>query len=167
MDGRDWRVLKLLMKTTTTAQKTRRGYTFTEVMVSVGVIGVLFVSLYAAFSAAFTVIRVARENLRATQILMEKTETLRLYTWDQLRNPSYLPTTFKTNSPSLGVTYHGNLTLSNPGNIGTPSYLTNMRTVTISVRWTNNVGSSQPHYREMQTQAARWGVQNYVFGYRQ
>ncbi len=132
-------------------------------MVSVGVIGILFISLYAAFSASFTVIRVARENLRATQILVQKTETLRLYTWDQLRNPAYFPPTFSTNSAALGVTYYGTATLTTPTNLGTPSYLTNMRTVTLSLRWTNGIGSPKPHLRELQTQSARWGLQNYVF----
>jgi Tfp pilus assembly protein PilE len=147
--------------------KAIRGYTFTEVMVSVGVIGVLFVSLYVAFSAAFTVIRVARENLRATQIMVQRAEMLRLYTWPQLNDPAYFKTTFTDNSvASLGVTYHGNIALTTPANMGSPSYLTNMRTVTITVRWTNSVGKPLPHVRQMQTQTARWGMQNYVYGFR-
>lgn len=147
-------------------RRSNTGYTFTEVMVAVGVIGVLFVSLYLAFSAGFTVIRVARENLRATQVMVQRAETLRLYTWTQLTNASYFKTNFTDNSiEALGTTYFGNIALSTPANMGSPSYLTNMRTITISVRWTNGIGKPMPHYREMQTQTARWGMQNYVYGY--
>jgi hypothetical protein len=133
-------------------------------MVSVGIIGVLFVSLYLAFSAGFTVIRVARENLRATQILVQREETVRLYTWSQLTDPTYFKTNFVDNFAPLGTTYYGNITLSQPANMGSPSYLSDIRTVTLTVRWTNSIGSKLPHIRQMQTQVAHYGLQNYVFG---
>jgi type II secretory pathway pseudopilin PulG len=145
----------------------RRAYTFVEVMVAVGVIGVLFVSLYLAFSAAFSVIQVARENLRATQILVQRAETLRLYTWSQLTNSAYFQTNFTDNYAPLGATYYGSISLSQPTYLGSPSYLADIKAVTISVRWTNGIGTPVPHYREMRTQVARWGMQNYVYGYRQ
>jgi prepilin-type N-terminal cleavage/methylation domain-containing protein len=142
----------------------RRAYTLTEVLVSVGVIGVLFVSLYLAFSVAFTVIRVARENLRATQILVQREETVRLYTWSQLQDPTYFKTNFVDSYAPLGITYYGAITLAKPVNMGTPSYLADMRTMTLTVRWTNNIGRPLPHVRQMETQVARYGLQNYVFG---
>ena len=35
-----------------------------------------------------------RENTRATQVLLDKMECLRLYQWQQLTNPAVLSTTF-------------------------------------------------------------------------
>lgn len=151
-----------------TATKTNRpaaeAYTLSEVMVAVAIVGVLFVSLSLAFSAGFTVIRVARENLRATQILVQREETVRLYTWEQLQDPTYFKTNFVDNYAPLGTTYYGTITLAKPANMGAPSYLNDMRTMTLTVRWTNGVGKPVPHVREMQTQVARYGLQNYVFG---
>lgn len=142
----------------------RRAYTITEAMVAVGVFGTLFTSLYVAFSAGFTVIRVARENLRATQLLVQRQETLRLYTWAQLNDATYFKTNFADVYEPLGTTFHGSITKSQPANMGNPSYLGDMLAVTITVKWTNGIGKPSPHIREMQTQVARNGLQNYVYG---
>ena len=146
------------------AARRRRAFTLAEVMVAVGVIGVLFVSLYLAFSASFSIIRTARENLRATQILVQRAETLRLYTWQELLDPTYFKTSFVDAYAPLGTTYYGTISVSKPTNLGTPSYLDDTRTVTISVQWTNSIGTPQPHFRTLQTQVARYGLQNYVYG---
>lgn len=152
------------MKISKQFKSRRYGYTLVEAMMAVGVFGTLFTSLYVAFSAGFTVMRVARENLRATQLLVQREETVRLYTWDQLNNPAYFKTTFTNNYAPLGTTYFGTINKSQPANMGTPTYLADMQTLTISVRWTNGIGKKQPHVREMQTQVARNGLQNYVYG---
>src|SRR5262245_45496790 len=118
----------------------RRAYTLIEVLVAVGIIGVLFTTLYLAFSAGFTVIRAARENLRATQIMVQRQETLRLYTWSQLKDATYFKTNFTDSAAPLGVTYYGSISLKQPSNVGAPSYLDNMRTMVITLQWTNAVG---------------------------
>src|SRR5687767_14388252 len=61
-----------------------RAFSIIEVLVALAIAGVLFTSLYAGISAGFVVIETARENLRATQIMVEKLETIRLYTWEQI-----------------------------------------------------------------------------------
>jgi len=152
---------------TSSVRDQRVAFTLTEVLVAVGVVGVLFVSLYLAFSAGFSMIRVTRENLAATQIMTQRAETIRLYTWTQLLDPTFFKTNFTEDATaSLGTTYHGNIVLSVPTYLGfpPPSYLNDLRTVTISVRWTNSFGKPMPHYREMQTQVAKHGLGNYAFG---
>lgn len=147
------------------AHKRRAAFTLTEVMVAVGVVGVLFVALYLAFSAGFSIVRVTRENLRATQILVQRTETVRLYSWSQLLDPTcFKPTFIEDATASLGTKYFGSIQLATPNNMGAPNYLNDMRLVTISVRWTNGYGRPLPHYREMQTQVAKNGLQNYATG---
>ena len=47
-----------------------------EVLVAVSLVGIMFVSLYSGISSGFAVVQLARENLRATQILQEKMETI-------------------------------------------------------------------------------------------
>jgi prepilin-type N-terminal cleavage/methylation domain-containing protein len=143
----------------------RQAYTLIEVVVSVAVIGVLFGGLYLAFSAGFTVIRVARENLRATQIMVQRMEAVRLYTWTQLLDPAYFKLNFTDNAAPLGVTYYGTIALTQDASLPA-TYQTDMRTVTITLNWTNRAGVSVPHTRSMQTQVARYGIQNYVYGSR-
>src|SRR5262245_23471967 len=72
----------------------RRGFTLAEVMVGVGFLGTVLVSLYLSFSSGFQFVQLSRENLRATQVLTEKLETIRLYTWDQVNTPGFIPTNF-------------------------------------------------------------------------
>jgi len=96
--------------------------TLVEVIISVGVVGVTFFSLYAGITYGFTVLLLARENLRATQIMMEKMETIRLYNWDQINSNGFIPATFvaafnATNTSTnfgtgSGVLYYGTLTIA-------------------------------------------------------
>src|ERR1044071_1652450 len=94
------------------ARSSEKAFTLAEVLVAVGVIAVLFVTLYIAMAFGFAVTRSERENLRATQILVERMEGFRLFTWDQLSDTNLNPLTFTkdyyplaTGSQSKGITY--------------------------------------------------------------
>jgi len=139
-------------------------------MVAVGVIGIAGLALYAGFSIGFSIVTMARENLRATQILVQRTETIRLYKWTQLTNTTdYLKPTFtelydplgKTNQTS-GAVYVGTVSVTIPNDLP-DAYRDNMRTITVTVYWTNHIGGKTiPRSRQMQTYAARFGMQPYV-----
>src|SRR2546423_10849686 len=73
------------------------GFTLLEGVVGIGLMGILIVCLYTGMTTGFSVVRLARENLRATQVIQEKFETIRLYTWDQINDPNFIPLNF-TNS---------------------------------------------------------------------
>ncbi len=75
-------------------RRRQAGVTLIEALVSMGVFGVSVFSLYAGMSMGFSIIGNARENLRATQVMVEKMETIRLYSWDQINTPGFIPTTF-------------------------------------------------------------------------
>ncbi|HMC96817.1 MAG TPA: hypothetical protein VKG92_04150, partial [Flavobacteriales bacterium] len=104
----------------------------------------------------------ARENLRATQIMLEKTETIRLYSWDQVNMAGFVPAAFSApydpNSTNSGIIYNGRLIIS-----GCPlpvSYSNDMRQITVSLNWrTGNLDRS----RTFTTYIARNGLQNYVY----
>ena len=166
------------MKTTTTpAREARLGFTFMEVMVAVGVVGIMVVSLYLGISTSFSTIQRTRENLRATQILVQRVETVRLYTWEQLTNVTasarfqrdftavYNPLG-GTNGSGGGVVYFGSVVPTIPPVSVLPTtYRSNVALVTVTVRWTNNAGAASfPHQRQFQTLVAKSGMQKYVYG---
>ena len=148
----------------------KAAYTFLEVIVAVFVVGIMMVTLYGGISLGFSIVNSAREELRATQILVRKTEAIRLMTWSQLLDSTnYVRPTFtevydpvNTNSP--GTIYAGRIGLSTSTNLP-DAYPTNMRVVTISVSWTNysnRIMTIRTH--RMETRVARYGIQNYVWG---
>jgi prepilin-type N-terminal cleavage/methylation domain-containing protein len=150
------------------------GYTLAEVLVAAAIMGVMATALYGAFAAGFCVIQSTRENLRATQIMMQKMEAVRLFTWSQICDTNnYLKPFFVEPYDPLGVTnncggaeYTGYISAAVPATGDLPeAYRTNMRTVTVTVYWTNlNGGKPLVHTREIQTRVARNGMQNYIWG---
>jgi hypothetical protein len=150
-------------------------YTFAEVLVAGAILGFVATSLYGAFAAGFCVIQSTRENLRATQIMMQKLEAVRLFNWSQITNTTtYLVPSFTEVYDRLGgngksgVTYAGNVTQSIPTSTEmryADAYRDSMRTITVTVWWTNyNRAKPIVHQREMQTRVARYGMQNYIWG---
>lgn len=136
-------------------------------MVSVGVMGVLLVTLYAGLTFGFAQIQIGREEERATQILSEKMEVVRLLTWDQLVNlPGYIPSTFSasyavvnpTNAPVGSFTYAGTVQVTNAP--VSENYSNDMRLVKISLSWRSR---GLTHNRSMTTFVSRYGLQNYVY----
>src|SRR4051812_34166411 len=102
----------------TSISKARSGFTLIEALVGLTFAAIVLVSLYAGITYGMSVTEVTRENLRATQLILEKFETIRLYTWDQLQgsNNFVIPVAF-TNSYAVdpttgkgsGVVYNGTM----------------------------------------------------------
>lgn len=141
-----------------------KAFSLIEAMVGMAIIGIVFVSLYAGISTGVAIIQLARENLRATQIIVERMETIRLCSWEQITSGTNLPASFieyyypKGIVNKQGITYYGTLTITN-ANTGT-SYNDNLRLIIINLYWTNG---TVPRMRQMQTLVAKDGMQNYIF----
>jgi hypothetical protein len=108
--------------------------------------------------------QMARENLRATQILLEKMETIRLYSWDQITTPDFIPTTFTAQydpqggNGSQGLTYTGSMVISDAP--VTTSYSGDMKLVKVTINWkTGNLGRT----REFSSLVSRYGMQDYIY----
>jgi len=147
-------------------------YTIAEVIVAVFILGIMSASLFAGFASGFDVVRLARENLRATQVMVQRMEDIRLYTWSQITNPAYLKPTFVdwynppgTNNGTAGVCYQGSYSIAIPTNVPV-AYRANMRSVTLTLSWTNFPTGSRTngmvHTRQMQSYVAYLGMQNYI-----
>ena len=154
-------------------RRVQAAHSLPEAVVAVLILGTMLVSLYAGFSSGFAVVQLARENLRATQIILERMESLRLYTWSQLQDTNdYLKPAFieyfepfaQTNQ-GRGVLYSGSVSVSMAVLPVEATYSNDLRVVTVSLYWTNRNGSKQlVRGRQLQTLVARHGIHNYIVG---
>ena len=138
-----------------------RGFTLLEGVVGVGAMGILIIALYTGMTTGFSVVRFARENLRATQVLQEKFETMRLYTWDQINSNGFIPPTFSAPIYAIGDTntvYQGKVTIARAGI--TEPYGDDLRLVTVELAWKSGM---MPRKRTMSSFVARYGIQNYIY----
>ena len=142
----------------------RAAFTLVELMVCLFIVGIVVIAIYGAISSGVTSVRMARENLRATQILIEKMEGIRLYTWEQLNTPGFVPTSFVVPYDALstnlnsGVRYFGTVVITNyPYNT---SYAEGMRQVIVSLRWQTG---SLNRTREISSYVSESGIQNYIY----
>ncbi|SRR5258708_17531279 len=159
--------LKVVLAPATRTSETGRkgGHTLAEVMVSVGLLGIMVVSLFAGFSSGFDVVRAERENVRATQILEERMEVIRLIHWDYVA-PGFIPTNFTVpfyaaaGSSAIpgGIIYTG--TVSFPDTGMNETYSKKIKTVQIDLTWTSG---SVSHNRQMITYVSYYGMQNYIY----
>src|SRR5207244_2048787 len=85
-------------------ETTQNGFTLIEVLIGMAIVGGLIITLYTGLAWGFRVIRLARENIRATQVMAEKMETIRLYNWDQVTSNGFIPSTFNVPYYPVGQT---------------------------------------------------------------
>ena len=141
------------------------GSCLVEVIIATAILIIMVAGLLNSFGYGFLVTQVVRENQRATQIILEKVEIIRLYNWDQVNTSGFIPATFtdvydpqSTSSP--GITYNGTLTITPyPG--GGASYSANIKQLVITLQWTT--ANRIPHSRTLATLIAKDGIQNYVY----
>ena len=114
----------------------------------------------------------SRENVRATQIMLDKMEGVRLYSPTQLTNTTFLVPTFtnwffETNNIGLasvqgyGVMYTGSIVIS-PVSFVT-SYSSNIQQVTVSIGWVSGGIGNVTHTRSMATFYGNKGMYNYIW----
>jgi hypothetical protein len=146
-------------------RNSEKGTTIVEVLMASGLLIMVGAGILGSFSYGFFAMQLARENQRATQIVLEKVETIRLYSWDQVNSNGFIPTTFtdvydpQAPEGSRGVTYVGTVTITNfPSGV---SYSPNLREFTVNLQWTNN--HSLARSRTLSTWVAKDGLQNYVY----
>jgi type II secretory pathway pseudopilin PulG len=146
--------------------KREEAFTMAELMVGIALMGVMFVSLYAGLSSGFAIIDRARQNLRATQVALEKMETIRMYSWEQINSNGFVPPTFtapfyplsENDADASGIVFHGTTKIL-PAEVPS-AYSNDMRQVIVTVSWTNsNLGFT----REMRTFISQYGMQRYIY----
>jgi len=133
-----------------------------EPLFAMVVVSVLIGALYAAMTSSVSLVRKCQENERATQILTEKTEVIRLYNWDQINNPTFVPTNFTLPFDPLAT----NSTAFFTGKVSiaqapiSESYSNSLLAVTVRLQWTSG---KILQTRKMSTYVAKYGLQSYIF----
>ncbi|MDB6032614.1 MAG: hypothetical protein JWM16_2952 [Verrucomicrobiales bacterium] len=157
----------------------QQGFTLVEALVSLVIISFLVVSLSAGIAYGFKNDQLVREDARATQLLNEKIDKLRLLTWDQINDNTVVPDkfycAFNPEDATLGdegvtslkgagkykkaqLIYIGAISITNgPSDV---VYGTNMVSLTVTVSWTSSTGMDRS--RSMTTYVSKYGLQNYV-----
>jgi type II secretory pathway pseudopilin PulG len=150
-----------------------RGATLAETCISIAILGIMAAGIICSFNSGFFTLRMARENQRATQILLKYTETLRLLNWDQVNStgtngyiPSRIDDVYDPQGAvgKQGIPYTGSIVVStNSGFSPTPNYNDSLRLITITLWWTNSVSTNLVRTRTVSTLIAKDGIQNYVW----
>jgi prepilin-type N-terminal cleavage/methylation domain-containing protein len=140
-------------------------FTLVEVLVAVAVLGIMVSGLFGGFGMTFKGVQLDRENSRAIQILVEKTEMLRVYNWDQLTGvdasnaiPATFTAPFYPSSNNGGFQYQGTVLVTNVP-LGV-NYSNDMRAVTVTLNW---MSGKAPRTRAMTTWVSQYGMQNYLY----
>jgi type II secretory pathway pseudopilin PulG len=141
-------------------------FTIAEVIVASGLLGIIALGAMGGFSSGFSSVRMDREISRATQVLLEKMELVRLYNWDQVTGNDtniFLPSTFSvpfypSSNSNGGFDYAGTVTVTNAPI--TETYSNNLKLVTVAVTWKSG---KVRQYRSMSTYVSRYGLQNYIY----
>lgn len=148
-------------------RRSEGGVTLVDCVIAVAICALSAVACIGCIIYGFYTMDNVRDNQRATQILLQQTEMLRLYTWSQVTSNGFIPSTFTasydpTMSTHQGVTFYGTVTESIPPAFNpsfSPSYANNLAQFTFTLRWTNRLA----HVRSVTTYVAQDGMQNYVY----
>ena len=145
-------------------RKAQQAFTLVDALFAMLIAGLMFFAMYTGLTFGFTVVKMARENTRATQIMLEKMETIRLYTWDQVTNVGFIPTNpfpvpYYAVGTNSSLMYTGRISIE-PSGLAT-SYADNMRKVTIRVDWCALGATNRT--RTMSTYVTKNGMQSYVY----
>lgn len=161
--------MKLLGHLHRKQRRARSAFSLIELVVAISIILITFLTIFGGLTMGLSVIKLSRENLRATQIMLDKMEGVRLYNWDQITNSTTLQASFtnwffETNSigtvvaAGSGVSYTGQVLVASVP--FTNSTSPRMRSVNVNLGW---VSGGISHMRTMGTFVSQEGMQNYIY----
>lgn len=145
-------------------------FSMAETVVAVAVFAIMFASFFGGLSLSISMVQSARETVRATQIMSEQMDTLRLKRWDQIDQlngtkyyPSFNP--ISSNVPfsgGAGLTYTAKVSVINGSSFITnsESYKDNIKMVSIELTWKSR---KLLHKTEMTTFVSQYGLQTYIY----
>ena len=140
-----------------------------EATIGMALLGLLFMALYSGLCTTTFFVQLSRENLRATQLMADKLDTLRLYGWKKIvEDPAYIPPKFypplysddpsKAGNDATTRVYTGEIIVEPTA--FAESYAADLRVVTVKLSW---VTGKMARSRTMSTLVSKYGVYKYVY----
>jgi Tfp pilus assembly protein PilV len=141
-------------------------FTLPEAMIAVLIAAVMIGALYSCFTFGYGTVKLAREDLRATQILLQKLEILRLTSFKSVKNSSttdYFDPGAINKGTVYSVTVATNAVTASDMPVQPVYYMNKMLKVTATATWTNG---TIVRTRSLQTYASQSGIQSYVYNHK-
>lgn len=129
-----------------------------------GVIGIFFAAIYLGFIFGLRELNLERESLQATQLINQKMELLRLYSWGRLGTTNFVPSSFQQTyyyppgQTNAFVTYSGTIAVTGSGL--TERYYNTLTKYVVTVTWRS---SGKQYQRDMSTFVSQYGMQNAIY----
>ena len=164
------------MKTIAIAKNSRRqrrnaAFFLLEATIGMALLGLIFMALYTGLVTTTFSVQLSRENLRATQIMAEKLDTLRLYGWKKIIEedpfymqrgvvdvPVYSDDPSKAGNDATARVFDTEI-LIEPAPF-TEAYAVDMRMVTVKLTWATG---KMKRTRSMSTLISKHGLFKYVY----
>jgi prepilin-type N-terminal cleavage/methylation domain-containing protein len=135
--------------------RNQSGFTLMESMIGSIILALVLVSLLALASHCFRYLMDIRRTARATQVLQQKMEDIRLLSWSQLTT---INTSFVDSNAVLNTVFTGRVfTNSYDSYLGTSTVMQ----VTLQLTWLNRTGTRQTN--TLSTVIANGGLNRYIF----
>ena len=146
------------------------GFSLVEATIGLALLAVVCLALYTGLGSTTFSVKLARENLRATQIMTEKLDTIRLYGWTQLTDGKYIPAKTTVSYypheqlPTELQRAHGNLVYDVAMSVEPAPveevYKNDLRMVTVELKWHSG---NMERTRKMSTLVSRYGLHKYIY----
>ena len=155
---------------TSSAVRRSRAFFLLEATIGMALLGLIFMAMYTGLVSTTYSVHLSRENLRATQLMTEKLDTIRLYGWNKIALDQYYIPNAVVDVPvySDDPSRAGNdatprlfnvEVLIEPAPITEP-YAVDLRMITVRLTW--QTGRMQ-RTRSMSTLVSRYGLYRYVY----
>src|ERR1051325_7697809 len=89
---RNMKIKILQLQSKTRFRTASFGFTLVETMVATLVAGIMLTAHFLAFASGFAMVTVTREDLRASQIMLQRMEAVRIAGFNQLTDTTKFPT---------------------------------------------------------------------------
>src|SRR4026208_1801298 len=160
------------MKTAATTLPRRRNgkkaFFLLEAVIGMALLGLVFMAMYTGLVTTTFSVQLSRENLRATQLMTEKLDTIRLYGWKKIvEDPYYVHWTdvpvypddpSKLGNDATPRVFKGEILVENAPI--TEVYASDLRMITVRVMWATG---KLNRTRTMSTLVSKYGLYRYVY----
>src|SRR6185503_12925617 len=83
--------MKTSVRLLSQGQAQKKAFLLLEATIGMALLGLLFMALYTGLCTTTFFVKLSRENLRATQLMAERLDTIRLYGWKKIvDDPTYI-----------------------------------------------------------------------------